>query len=205
MMMELLSLLFLLGKEAPVNKKPYIRGNAIEVLASYMNIKKPSSLQMLDSKFDEVCFKCLLFKSVCHDHCMASDQCIKEIHGYSRLFARMLHLNNFASYFRVTVFVSILLQFSIFQILAYQSQIQLECSGPLLRLLELHLKGLQQIFQQGHFGFVLLYIEEILLSQVLTHLFIQLYAVGRGTTLLELQKPYLYVHSRLDDIFEHRK
>ena len=59
LMLELLSLLFIIGREAPVNKKPYLRGNAMEVMASHMNIKKRSSLTLLDSKFDEVCFKCL--------------------------------------------------------------------------------------------------------------------------------------------------
>ena len=53
-------------------------------------------------------------------------------------------------------------------------------------MLELHLKGLQQIFTAGHPGYLLLYIEEVVLSQVLTHLFIQLYAIGRGMTLVEL-------------------
>ena len=48
--------------KARILKKPYIRGNAIEVLASRMSLS-PNNLEYLDNKYSEFCPKCLVFKS----------------------------------------------------------------------------------------------------------------------------------------------
>ena len=62
---------------ARVFKKSYMRGNALEVLASHMSIKN-NDTPFLANLYSEICFKTLLFKTAGHDFCPEYDTQVRE-------------------------------------------------------------------------------------------------------------------------------
>jgi hypothetical protein len=77
------------------------------------------NLDYLSSHFDEICFKCLTFRTHKSDHCSVKDTCILENHGFSRLFNRTIHLYNFRAYFMCTLCFVIFLTVSIVAIIKW--------------------------------------------------------------------------------------
>lgn len=81
------------GLESLVFKKPYILGEAPQILASHMTIIDPkngdidvSKLDTITNFYDEICFKFFIFKTHTMDWEERYDNYVKENHGYSNLF-----------------------------------------------------------------------------------------------------------------------
>lgn len=94
-LLNLVSMLFLTPARAPALRKPYLKGNALNVLSDVMADDGPKSLELLNTKYDEICFKCLTFRTHKADHCTQIDECVMENHGWSSFFNRSIHLYNF--------------------------------------------------------------------------------------------------------------
>lgn len=141
-LLNLITLLFLTPAKAPALKKPYLKGNALNVLSDVMADDSPLSLELLNTKYDEICFKCLTFRTFKADHCTQIDECVLENHGWSSFFHRSIHLYNFKQYFSCTLSLVIYLSFCIIAIIRWQRVLELESSNSALQLVELHLIGI---------------------------------------------------------------
>lgn len=202
-----IALVVLLFRADPNNgrvlPKPYIRGNAILVLASKMSLNACDT-PYLSSLYSEICFKCLVFKTAGHDHCPVLDICIRENHYYSNFLMKSINYQNYR-YLVIFQYNSMwFLTLALINIWKEQKQISLECSNFILRVAELHFMGLLRMFDTLEITIFLLsvLILELLVVINFQSLYHHLYCIGREITNAELSNPWLYTRSRMDTLFK---
>ena len=159
----------------------------------------------MSDKFDEICFKCLEFRTYKSDHCTVTDTCIKENHGYSKLFNRNIHLYNFRQYVFCTANYLNFLSLCIIAILRWQRVMELKSSNWFLRVVEMHIMGVINMLTKADLKLLPLLIAEILWVYFSSEHARQLYCISKKMTMLEMQMPYQFVQSRLGTIFEIRR
>jgi len=116
-----------------------------------------------------------------------------------------IHRHNFRSYFNSTFSYLLFLSICILSQLLMQRALKLESSTRPLRFVELHLVGATKMVTEMDFRFGPLFVAEMMWVYFYSLFARQLYCISRELTMLELEKPYLFVHSRLDSLFQLRK
>ena len=140
-----------------------------------MTFKNAENVELLQSKFDEICFKCLTFRCIASDHCLKTDTCLKENHGYSNLLRMNIHLYNFRPFVFANYCYVLFLSICILSIIRWQQILSLKSSNAFLNFIELHIMSFTNIFTEGDIRMVpLLIIEAIWLyfgSRIVHHLY----------------------------------
>jgi hypothetical protein len=195
-------LLFLTPYSAPANEKPYLKGNALEVLSQVMDISTRQNLDYLSTKYNEVCIKCNRFRTHISDHCTQTDACILESHGFSSLFNRQIHLLNFRAYFLCVCSFFVFLSLCGFSIIKWQRVLALTSSQGALRLVELHLIGALRIVKEQELHLLPLFFIEGMWLPVGWHVLQLFYCIGAQMTMLEMERPYQFVSTRIGTMFK---
>lgn len=200
--LNIVFLLFLTPYSAPANAQPFLKGNALEVLSQVMECSSGQNLDYLSGKFSEVCIKCNRFRTQKSDHCLQTDVCVLENHGFSRLFNRQIHLYNFRAYFLSVCSFFMFLSLCGFSIIKWQRVLTLTASDRALRLVELHLVGAARMVTEKDITLLPLFFIEGMWFPVGWQLLQLFYCIGSQMTMLEMERPYQFVSTRIGTMFQ---
>ena len=153
-----------------------------------------SSIDLISTYNEEICFKHFIFKSHQYDWEPKFDNYVRENHGFSPFYQKSVNRTNFRFQVLNKMFVSLFFLLGIMHIFYFQNTVKLQGSNRFIKLFELHIIGLTGMTDSiDNFKYaIILFVCEALFTYTHYLVMIDFFCIGRQMTRLELKSPWLY-------------